>query len=175
MNSDYIIHKDGRIWSNKTNRFLKPGLGTNGYLHVVLRINGMSKQFPIHRIVAKKFHYVSNSDLLQVNHIDGNKLNNNASNLEWCTGSQNMKHAIQTGLTPPPPTWKGKFGYNHNRSIEVHKFDENGVFIKSYGSQSEAARDNNCCVSAINSAIKNKNKSRYGFYYSRCFHFQINS
>jgi len=51
----------------------------------------------VHRIVAKHF-LDSQNGKNEVNHIDGNKLNNNADNLEWCTKSENIKHAHNTGL-----------------------------------------------------------------------------
>lgn len=165
MNNDYVIFRDGRIWSNISNKFLKPGIGTNGYYHVIFRINGKSKQFEVHRLVATKFHSNINN-LPQVNHIDGNKLNNNFNNLEWCTGEYNLKHALKNGLLKPPPKWTGKFGFDHNRSISVYEFDSNKYLVGVYGSQSEAARKNNCHISTINYAVKNKNKTRKGFYYS---------
>lgn len=68
-----------------------------GYIKVRLHKDGVRKEFSLHRIVA--FSFVLNlQSKKEVNHIDGNKLNNSASNLEWCTRSENMKHAFKTGL-----------------------------------------------------------------------------
>jgi len=68
-----------------------------GYIKVRLHKEGIRKEYSLHRIVAISF--VLNIELKkEVNHIDGNKLNNAASNLEWCTRSENMKHAFRTGL-----------------------------------------------------------------------------
>ena len=68
-----------------------------GYNSVTLRINGKTKVCTIHRLVARTFIPNSNN-YKTVNHIDGDKLNNRLSNLEWCSYSQNMKHAYTKGL-----------------------------------------------------------------------------
>lgn len=78
-------------------RILKPNTGTNGYRYVHLRNNGSSFTLYIHRWVALSF--IPNPlNLPQVNHKDGNKLNNHVNNLEWCSVSQNLLHAYKTGL-----------------------------------------------------------------------------
>mgnify|MGYP003443476493 CR=1 FL=1 len=65
----------------------------HGYIRV--SINGRS--IPVHQLVAKAFH--GHPAGCEVNHIDGNKENNAASNLEWITHAENMRHARETGLT----------------------------------------------------------------------------
>lgn len=165
MNNDYIIQEDGRIWSTKTNRFLKYSLGKTGYYHTILRINGKSKCFDVHRLVAIKF-CKNDHNFSQVNHIDGNKLNNHFLNLEWCTGSYNMKHSFALGLHTANTPWFGKYGKYHNRSIQVNEYNIDGRLNKTYGSLSEVAREHNCNVSTIYLCIKNKTKTRKGFYYS---------
>ena len=72
----------------------------NGYKIVWITIDGKQKILLAHRIVAKT--YLPNPENKpQVNHIDGNKLNNRLNNLEWCTDSDNKKHAYKTGLMTP--------------------------------------------------------------------------
>ena len=84
-------------------RFYKEKILTNcfnnrtGYCFVALRKNDKDKNYSVHRLVAQAF-IPNPSNLSDVNHIDGNKLNNNIDNLEWCTRSQNLKHALQIGL-----------------------------------------------------------------------------
>ena len=68
-----------------------------GYKVVTLHINGKQYQKRINRLVAMAFIKNPNG-LPQVNHIDGDKSNNNVSNLEWCTAIYNTNHAIKTGL-----------------------------------------------------------------------------
>jgi hypothetical protein len=76
-------------------------MGTNcGYVGVVLCKESKYKSFRIHRLIAIAF--IPNPDNKPcVNHLDGNKLNNNIDNLEWCTHSENNKHALKTGLRKP--------------------------------------------------------------------------
>ena len=76
-------------------RILKSG-NVKGYQQVTLR-NGISKHEFIHRLVAEAF--VPNpKGYKTINHIDGNKKNNCADNLEWCTQKENVRHAWKTGL-----------------------------------------------------------------------------
>lgn len=76
---------------------LVPQLTNDGYLKVTLCKNGESKKFYLHRLVAIQF-IDNNTNLPQVNHKDGNKLNNTVTNLEWCTKIENQNHAVRTGL-----------------------------------------------------------------------------
>jgi hypothetical protein len=70
----------------------------SGYKIVNLKVDGKQNNHLVHRLVATAF--VSNPENKKfINHIDGNKLNNEVSNLEWCTRSENMKHANEIGLT----------------------------------------------------------------------------
>jgi len=68
-----------------------------GYLFVRLWSCNSWKNFKVHRLVLRAFR-PSNNDILDVNHIDGNKKNNRISNLEWCTRAENHYHAIKLGL-----------------------------------------------------------------------------
>lgn len=103
---EYQISNRGRIKSiryiAKYNRFIekvmKPGDNGRGYLTTMIGRKGNVKTVKIHRLVAETF--VPNpNDLSEVNHIDGNKQNNNVENLEWVSHQENMIHAHKTGLT----------------------------------------------------------------------------
>ena len=59
--------------------------------------HGKGKRYKVHRLVAITFVENPNS-FTEVNHKDGNKLNNTVNNLEWCTRSQNVKHSYDTKL-----------------------------------------------------------------------------
>ena len=101
----YQISDSGRIFTKRRpienqiyyGNELVPQLTSDGYLKVTLSKNCKSKKYYLHRLVAIQF--LDNLDNLpQVNHIDGNKLNNSITNLEWCTKQENQNHAIRTGL-----------------------------------------------------------------------------
>lgn len=84
---DYKIFEDGSIIGKKGNP-LKPVLTSHGYLKITLD----KRQYQHHVLVAK--HFVPNHESKPfVNHKDGNKLNNHASNLEWCSTAENNVHA----------------------------------------------------------------------------------
>lgn len=91
----YGVSYNGLIWG-KSGMFLKYR-NKNGYNTVGLQINKKKKMFFVHRLVAEYF-IATKKDNLQVNHIDGNKQNNDFRNLEWVTPSQNTQHAYDNGL-----------------------------------------------------------------------------
>lgn len=93
----YEVSDNGEIKSLIKNRLLKPCIHKKGYLVVTLTKEKVHKHYYVHRLVATAF--LDNNDCRkEVNHIDGNKKNNNVCNLEWCDGYSNRKHAYETGL-----------------------------------------------------------------------------
>lgn len=111
FNGKYKISDKGRVKSMKRRKakILKSFLtGSTPYPTIAL-CNGTKKNFKIHRLVAR--YFVENpSGNIYVNHKDGNKSNNIYSNLEWCSASENAKHAYATGLKVAPA------GEKHYRS-----------------------------------------------------------
>jgi len=93
---NYSITEDGVIFSNITNKALAP-FNNNGYLRIGLSKDNKRKKFLVHRLIAEAFIPNDQNNLL-INHKDGNKMNNHISNLEWCTYSENLKHAYKIGL-----------------------------------------------------------------------------
>ncbi len=111
--SNYMISSSGIVLNTKTNKTMGsiPNKYT-GYRSVTICQDGISHTFGIHILVAIYFinkPKVDDNIKLEVNHKDGNKLNNNVSNLEWVTRSENIQHAFRTGLNKAHP----KIGIEH--------------------------------------------------------------
>jgi hypothetical protein len=105
----------GKVFGCKGNE-MKQTTTNRGYKRITLSIDGKEERWSVHRLVALLF--VPNPEQKpQVNHIDGNKENNDASNLEWCTASENNKHAFRTGLKKN--LVKGKYGKDHIASKPI--------------------------------------------------------
>ncbi len=128
----YEVSNQGRVrsidfydsWNRlRKGRILKHTLDKGGYSRVRLSFNSMKCSFRVHRLVAK--YFIPNPENKpQVNHIDGNKTNNNYLNLEYSTNSENQLHAIKTGLKI---TKVGKDSVRFKGSILV--FDKSGKQI----------------------------------------------
>lgn len=78
---------------------IKTRINTTGYLTVDLSKEGDARRYKVHRLKATAF-IPNPNNYPEINHMDGNKLNNRLSNLEWCTSSQNRIHAYKEGLKP---------------------------------------------------------------------------
>ena len=97
---DYFVSRDGRAWSTKgKGRWLKPAPNTRGYLAVVLCRDGKTFTKMIHRLVAEAF--VPNDDPEHkdtIDHIDNDKTNNRADNLQWLSRGDNARKGNQKPL-----------------------------------------------------------------------------
>lgn len=100
----FAVSSHGNVKSIRTGTILKSRL-TRGYLYIVLLVNAgefhFRRNIPIHRLVAQEF-CDNRLERKEVNHKDGNKLNNHASNLEWISRSENIRHSYAIGLRPSP-------------------------------------------------------------------------
>lgn len=100
---NYLISESGKIYSMGVQRILKQDY-SGGYRRVTIFFFD-KRRFLVHRLVAREFVPNPNNYKI-VNHKDGNKLNCHYTNLEWCTQSQNVKHAFDTGLKKPSENQK---------------------------------------------------------------------
>lgn len=95
---NYYVSNKGRVISLITGKILKDRLDRYGYPRLTLNGTKGGKIYKtIHRLVAEAF-IPNPDDKPQVNHIDGNKLNNSITNLEWTTSKENKAHQIKLGL-----------------------------------------------------------------------------
>ena len=121
-------------FAKKKGQIIKQGKYQNGYMQIHFKVNGIDKCFLSHRIVATVFVENDNpKEKTTVNHIDGDKTNNNANNLEWLSMTDNHKHAFRIGLKK----WKNGMGCV---CIPVVQLDKNNHFISIHNSISEAQR-----------------------------------
>jgi len=100
-NTQYFISEEGRVFNKKGRllavRIRKEPKSSFERVYISLSIDKKQHYFTLSRVIAEV--YIPNpTNLPQVNHKDGNPLNNHYTNLEWCTQSDNIKHAIKTGL-----------------------------------------------------------------------------
>ena len=94
----HCVTEEGNVYSIKSGKYLNQTLNHKGYPRVALFYNGNRKTASVHRLVLTTFSPVIGMEDLEVNHKDGNKLNNHVSNLEWMTSLENTQHAIENNL-----------------------------------------------------------------------------
>lgn len=105
----YSISNLGNVWSKRNSKILKLTENRDGYLKAYLCSPHLKKRYFVHRLVASAF-IINPKNKETVNHINGNKKDNNILNLEWSSRSENCQHAYDTGL-------QQKIKINRNRKL----------------------------------------------------------
>lgn len=100
INSNYYVSNTGQVYSKYTNRVIKSHKMNSGYMSIKLQIGNKKKAFLVHRLVLLTWGEKEEGKEF-CNHKDGDKTNNNISNLEWATKSENGKHAYKLKLKSP--------------------------------------------------------------------------
>jgi len=170
----YQISNQGNVKSidrfdgvhDRQGTIIRQNLKQNGYLQVGLRKHNKRKWFGVHRLVAIQF--IENPDNKpQVNHIDGNKLNNTVENLEWVTGKENQSHAKSIGLRDNMPRGEknpnyGKYGENSRSAKPVIRRDPKTGDIKLYKAKI-LAKNEGFDVTSISKCCHGKLKTHKGY------------
>ena len=119
----------GKVFSYKLGRYLKQRINNRGYLLINLSKDGKQKTFSVHRLVAETFLEADNKRN-DVDHIDGDKTNNNISNLRWATHSENM----QNKRAAKGYTWHRQ----HNKWMAQISVNKKVIFLGLYDTEEDA-------------------------------------
>lgn len=126
----YTVDIFGNVLRKKDGKEMKQSKNQFGYMNVSLTKDKKQRQHKVHRLIAEAF-IPNPSGKKQVNHIDGNKANNVVWNLEWCTPSENIQHAVVIGLIPSVKIRIVETGKIYDSVVECAK-DINGSFADIY-------------------------------------------
>ena len=143
--TDYSVSTEGEVRKDTKNYILSQS-SQQDYKFVGLIINGKQKRMRVHRMVALTF--INNPDNKPyVNHINGNRSDNNVENLEWVTPSENTQHAVNTGL------------FKSGRTRAVIQYNLNGEQMATFESATEAARQTGGSQSKITMCCRRQRDS----------------
>lgn len=140
----YTINDNGEIFSDISGKMKTRNKGNTEYQIInFMTQEGKKKTYRVHRLVMMAFKPIEDMDNLEVNHIDGDKKNNALSNLEWCSASENQKHAFQTGLQQPRKGEKSNFSKLTQADIDkIFELRNLGWLQKDIASQIGCTRSN---------------------------------
>ena len=154
----YLVSNIGNIRRKGKDKNRKYNINKSGYVLVNLYNNGKYKNLLVHRLVALAF-IPNPENKPEVNHKDGNKLNNNADNLEWVTEKENVVHSYKK---------LGRIGFAGNKGNKdkitektkpVIQYDLNNKFIRVWASKEYASRKLKLDSASISNCCRGKRKS----------------
>ena len=151
---NYEVSNLGKVRNIKSGIMLKPWITKDGYLRHCLYKHNKRKNLLLHRIIATAF--IDNPGKKpQVNHIDENKLNNDLSNLEWCTERENAIHGTRTKRVA------------EKLSQKVIQLDLNDNILNVFKSMRQAERETGIDATSISACCNGKRKSAGRFKWRR--------
>lgn len=158
---DRMVNNHGKCYFKKGQ--IISDANAYGYRSVGLCKHGIAKTWLVHILVAKAF--IQNPlNKRTVNHINCDKSDNRACNLEWATDSENIKHAYRNGLKTSPKTQLGKTGFKSSRGIPVQQIDrKTNKQICIFGSAHEAQKHTGVNYTDILYCCRGKLKTAGGF------------
>ncbi|MGN0348238.1 MAG: HNH endonuclease [Roseburia sp.] len=162
----YEINENGDLRRCGSTHLINRQMRRDGYQQYSLSVNGKRKSKKIHRLVAETFIENPNNYNV-VNHIDGNKLNNNYKNLEWCTSSKNNFHAWENGLnhSTEKQIESAKISIRKAQSVAWEKRKKRVICIDTgeiFASIKECAEHMNLSDSKISDVCKGKRNTTGG-------------
>ena len=146
----YMVSNYGHVKNTKTGKLLNGTVNRKGYIRYDLCNNGKRLVRHGHRLVAEAF--LENEDGRDcVNHIDGNKLNNKVDNLEWCTHSENIKHAYSV------------LGVEAHNKKPVRCVETGKIYSSCYEAECKTGIPNACINRCCNKSRKTTHKLHWEF------------
>lgn len=159
--NSYQVSNKGTVRNSKTGHILKPRKTRDGYLQVCLMEKGVGKWVYVHRLVATAF--VPNIfEVEEVDHINGNRVDNVAENLRWASSKWNKENPITRIRT--------KYRKNNRKgfkAVNIEQYTRDGELVCSYNSIKEASRKTGICDVSISLASRGITKTAGGFVWKR--------
>jgi hypothetical protein len=142
---NYEVTREGRFRNYKTKKEVKGTINSRGYIYLSLKVEGQQRKVRAAKLVM--LTYVGTSGGLEINHKDGNKINNSVANLEYVTHKENIRHAYRvlnrnTGKGSGKRRGighKGTFKNTKGWSARIHS-KEGNVHLGTFKTREEAAR-----------------------------------
>lgn len=156
------MSNEGRVRNNQTGKILKPCLAKGYYRVALYGVPCVRDDMLIHRLVAETF--IQNPENKEeVNHKNGDKLDNRLKNLEWCTRSENQKHKCRVLGKASPIEHMAKMSFE-----AIKRTSKRVVCVETgevYPSTAEAARQKECQQGHISSCCNGKRKVCGGYHW----------